>query len=419
MNLWSLGIASLWNRRFTAGLSVITIAISLILLLGVEKIRYSARDSFANTVSGADLIVGARGGALPLLLYSVFRMGNATLNISWESYQHIAKQAGVAWTIPISLGDAHRGYRVIGTTHAYFDHYRYANKRDLRFAQGKRFDDLFDVVLGAEVAAALGYELGQKIIVSHGIGNVSFLEHDDKPFRVSGILQPTGTPVDRSVHVSLEAIEAIHVDWQQGVRIPGAAISAEQVRTMRLQPKAITAFIVGLESRVGVFKLQRYVNAYSGEALSAILPGVALQELWDILRIAEQALLVVSVFVVVAAFAGMMAVSLAGLNERRREMAILRAIGAGLRHIVGLLIAESVLLTVLGLALGLFVLYLGLWALQPWVIAQYGLLLPLSLPGRNGLLMLLGFIFAGLLAGIVPAVKAYRNALADGLLVKV
>ena len=289
-----LALQSLRNRWLTATLTVFAIAVSIMLLLGVEKVRAGARQSFADTISGTDLIVGARSGSIQLLLYSVFRIGNATNNITWPSYQDIAARPEIAWVVPLSLGDSHRGFRVLGTTPDYFTHYKYRQTHGLAFASGAPFADLFDAVVGADVAAALGYKVGDRIIVSHGLGVVAFVEHDDKPFRVSGVLEKTGTPVDRTVHVSLEAIEAIHVDWQSGGRVPGQSVSADDVRRMDLKPKAITAALIGLKSRLATFRLQRSINEYRAEPLSAILPGAALQELWGLVGTAETALKAVS-----------------------------------------------------------------------------------------------------------------------------
>ena len=341
MTVIRLAARSLRNRWITAVLTVLAIAVSVVLLLGVEKIRTGAKASFANTISGTDLIIGARSGGIQLLLYSVFRIGNATNNMSWRSYQHIRARPEIAWMIPLSLGDSHRGFRVIGTTAAYFERYKYRRNQSLRFAAGRPFNDLFDAVVGADVAAELGYATGDPIIVAHGVGRAGFNKHDDKPFRVSGILAKTGTPVDRSVHVSLEAIEAIHIDWQRGTRRADRQVTAEQVRGMSLKPKAITAAMVGLKSKLATFKLQRYVNTYRSEPLSAILPGVTLYELWGLVATAETALLVVSVMVVITAILGMITMILATLNERRREIAILRSVGAGPRTVVALLVSRS------------------------------------------------------------------------------
>lgn len=411
MNLLRLAWKSLLNRRGTALLTVLTIAISVILMLGVEKVRLHARQSFANTISGTDLIVGARSGPVQLLLYSVFRIGNATNNISWKSYREIAALPGVRWSIPISLGDSHRGYRVVGTTSDYFEHFRYAKKRQLEFDSGRAFEDTYEAVLGAEVARQLGYRSGDRLVLTHGLGTDGLAaDHGDKPFVVSGILAATGTPVDRSVHVSLAGIEAIHINWNKFETDPTLARSSSD-----LEPRAITAFMLGLDSRFLAFRLQRHINEYKQEPLLAIFPGVALNELWDLMRVAEQALRIVSLLVAAAAMAGLLAVSLTALNERRREMAVLRSVGASYLNVMGLLISESALLTAFGIGLGILLQNLVLIMLQPWLVDQFGLLLPFGLPGPREWALLGGLQLTGILVGLLPAWRGYRNSLADGL----
>jgi putative ABC transport system permease protein len=413
-----LAAQSLRNRALTASLTVLAIAISVMLLLGVEKVRTGARQSFADTISGTDLVVGARSGAIQLLLYSVFRIGNATNNVTWKSYQDIAKRPEVAWMVPLSLGDSHRGFRVLGTTTDYFTRYKYRHGQALAFAAGKPFADLFDVVIGADVASTLGYKVGDRIVVAHGTGSVSFVEHEDKPFHVSGILAKTGTPVDRTLHVSLEAIEAIHVDWQGGMPVPGQTISAGEVRRMHLEPKAITAALVGLNSKLATFKLQRAINEYREEPLSAIIPGAALQELWSLVSTAETALSVISTMVVATALLGMVTTILTTLNERRREMAILRSVGARPATILGLLTTEAAFLTLSGVALGLVLLYGCLIALRPLVDRTYGLQLGIDPPTAAEWLTLGAIVLAGVVAGLIPALRAYRLSLADGMTVR-
>ncbi len=415
-----LGLAtrSLWNRRLTAGLTLVTIALSVTLLLGVERLRNDARSGFANTVSGTDLIVGARSGAVQLLLYSVFRIGDATNNLDWRSYLELARHPRIAWTVPLSLGDSHRGFRVLGTTPAYFEHYRYGRKQPLRLARGRPFDGVFEAVLGAQVAEQLGYRLEQRVVVAHGAGKVSLRSHEDRPFQVVGILEPTGTPVDRTVHVSLQGIEAIHLGWEGGAPLPGLKLGSERVQRMDLTPKSITAFLVGLKSKLATFRVQREVNKYAKEPLLAILPGVALQQLWGLVGVAESALLAISGFVVLVGLAGMLTVLLAGLDARRREMAILRSVGAGPHQILGLIMGEAALLTATGIMAGLALLYALLLGVQPLAESQWGLHLSLALPNPREWL-LLGIIFgAGLLSGLLPAWLAYRHSLADGLSIR-
>jgi putative ABC transport system permease protein len=413
-----LALHSLRNRWVTAALTTSAIALSVMLLLGVEKVRTGARDSFANTIAGTDLVAGSRTGDIQLLLYAVFRIGNATNNLTWESYRDIAARPEVAWIVPLSLGDSHRGFRVLGTSRDYFEHYRYRQDSGLAFSAGGLFEDLFDAVLGADVAEALGYGLGDPIVVAHGLGTTSFAKHDDKPFRVAGILAKTGTPVDRTVHVSLEAIEAIHVDWQSGAPIPGYTVSAEEVRQMELRPKAVTAALIGLKSKLATFKLQRFINEYPEEPLSAILPGAALQELWSLVGTAETALAAVSVMVVATALLGMVTMILATLNERRREMAILRSVGGRPVTILGLLVAEAGVLGIAGVGLGIAMLYGVLVVVRPLVDAHFGLYIEIGWPSSREAAALAGVFGAGLVAGLVPALRAYRFSVSDGMMIR-
>jgi putative ABC transport system permease protein len=410
---------SLWNRRLTSALVVLAIALSVTLLLGVERLRTQARASFAHTLSGTDLIVGARGGPINLLLYSVFRIGDPTNNVNWSSYRTLTTHPQVAWTIPLSLGDSHRGFRVLGTSRDYFQHYRYGRDQPLRFAEGREFEDVFDAVLGAEVADRLGYRPGQSIVIAHGAGEVSFALHDDKPFRVVGILARTGTPVDQTVHVSLEGIEAIHADWRGGAPIPGMRLSAEQVRQLDLTPKTITAFLVGLKSKTAIFRLQREINEFAAEPLLAILPGLTLQQLWDLLGLAENALLVVSGLVVLVGLTVMLAALLTGLNERRREMAILRALGARPGQIFALVLGESMALALAGAAFGVLLLQGALLLAGPMLQARLGLAIAGWPPSSHELILLAAVLGCGLLAGLFPAWRAYRYSVADGMTIRI
>jgi putative ABC transport system permease protein len=417
--MFAMAIKSLKNRKFTTILTIASIALSVTLLLGVERIRKEAKASFVKTVSGTDLIIGARTGPVQLLLYSVFRIGNATNNISWESYQEIARNPNVKWTIPISLGDSHHGYRVMGTNSDYFEYFRFAGGRRLEMAGGRIFNGVFEAVLGADVAKALDYQLDEEIVIAHGAGKVSFIKHDDKPFTVVGILQRTGTPVDQTVHVPLEGIEAIHIDWHDGAPVPGQSISAQQALTMDLSPKVVTAFFVGLKSRIAAFSVQRFVNQYSQEPLLAILPGVSLQELWSLIGVAENALLAVSGFVVVVGLSGMLIALMTSLNERRREMAILRSVGARPLHVFSLIVGESALLTFMGVAIGIGLLYGLLLTSQPLILERFGLFIEIGAVSLYELGLIIIVCLAGIIIGLIPGYRIYRYSLADGMTIRI
>jgi len=409
---------SLWNRRGTALMTLLSLVISIALLLGIDHLRLEAKRSFTSTVSGTDLIVGARSGQLNLLLYSVFRLGNATNNISWQHYQQIKQHPQVKWSIPLALGDSHRGFRVIGTTDDYFRFFRYGQQQQLEFASGQAFADVYQTVLGAAVADKLGYQLGEQIILSHGVGAVSFSQHKDQPFTVVGILAPTGTPVDQSVHVSLAGIEAIHRGWQGGAPAFGKQPKLSDTELAALQPKVITGFMLGLKSKVATFALQRQINEFKAEPLTAILPGAALAELWQMLSMVENLLLLVTLLVLIAALIGMMTTLLAAMKERQREMAILRAVGARPWQLFWLIELEVLCLTLLSIAGALATLTAALWLAQPLLSSQYGLVISIWPWHAHTGTLLAALTGISLVLGAIPSYLTYRQSVAQGLVVR-
>ena len=414
-HLLRIAAASAWNRRLTLGLILTAITLSVALLLAVERLRREARDGFAQAVSGVDLVVGARSSPVQLMLYAVFRIGDATHNMRWDSFRAIAARPDVAWAVPLSLGDSHRGFPVLGTTAAYFEYFRHGAAVPLALASGRRFEGLFEAVIGADVARQLGYRQGERIVLNHGSGADALAEHADKPFLVAGILARTGTPVDRTVHVSLESIEAIHLDWQGGAPIPGVRIAPALARKFDLAPKAITAVLVGLKNRSAVFRAQRQINTYEAEALLAVLPGVALDELWRVVEVVERTLLAVSVLVVATGLASLVAVMLAGLNERRRELAILRAVGARPRDIFLLVAVEGLGVTLAACVAALLLLALTVAAAGTPIQAHFGIAIQAKWPLPSEWLLLGGVVCAGLLTSLLPGYRAYRMSLGDGL----
>ncbi|MCC7546964.1 MAG: ABC transporter permease [Burkholderiales bacterium] len=442
-----LAVRSLLNRRATALLTVLSIACAVVLLLGVERLRHESRESFTSTLSGTDLIVGARSSPVHLLLYSVFHVGNATNNLSWESYRAIAQRPEVAWTIPLSLGDTHGGFRVLGTGPEFFEHFRFGTGRALELRSGQALSGPRDAVLGAEVAAKLRYRLGERIVVAHGAGDVSFSLHRQHPFVVAGILRHTGTPVDRTVLVRLDGMDAMHqppaarsdVDpldaalaARRGAAPPSTAPRAHHHETRHAAAPgpqastdghsahgAITAFLVGLKSRPAVLSMQRQINEYRAEPLTAILPAATLPELWEIVGAVEKALFGVSVLVTAVGLTGMLVALLTSLNERRREMAVLRSVGARPTHVFALIVGEAAVLTLTGVAIGIALLYAGLAIGQPWLEARMGLFVPIGWPSMReaGLAALVAV--AGIIIGLLPGYRMYRQSLADGMTIRV
>ena len=221
------------------------------------------------------------------------------------------------WAIPLSLGDSHKGFPVLGTNSDYFKYFRYGQKKTLEFTAGKPFAQIFDVVIGSEIAKQLKYNIGDKIILSHGIHKQSLQKHDEYPFQIVGILKPTGTPVDRTVHIQLEEWKLYILDGKTECKFFKNTISKEFLNS-GIEPKSITAIFVGLKSKLATFSFQRTINNFADGALLAILPGVALSELWQMMSLLEKSLLLVASLVFVSACFGVSAV-FTQLNTRKKR----------------------------------------------------------------------------------------------------
>ncbi len=410
MLLLPLAARSLRNRLLISALTVCSIALSVTLLVGIEQVRVGVREGFTGTIRDVDLIVGARGGTAQVLLSTVFGMSTPSGSIAWPTYEKWSAHAAVAWTIPYSLGDSHRGFRVIGTTEAFFERYRFRD-RHVEFAAGHAPRDEHEVAIGSEVADRLGYTVGDSVTLAHGVAAVSFAQHEAHPFIVSGLIAPTRTPIDRAVYVTLDGLEAMH----EAEAASGLPMGPPPAARPAGEPPPITAFLVGTKNRIETPRLQREMNEDRAEPLTAIIPGVALQQLWQAVGNAEAALRVVAMLTLVVGLIGMCVALYASLESRRREMAVLRAVGAGPRTIVSLLVLESSLLAALGAALGVVLTYVGIALAQAPIEARYGIALTAQPLGPTEWAYLALVVSGGTLVGVLPAWKAYRASLADGL----
>ncbi|HPI41052.1 MAG TPA: ABC transporter permease [Pseudobdellovibrionaceae bacterium] len=428
MIFFRLALKSLRNRFTSTVLTVLSISLSVTLLLAVERTKRAAEEGFTQSVSQVDLLVGGRTGPVNLILYSVFNMGSASNNISWESYQEIKNLPEVAWTIPYSLGDGHRGFRVVATDENFYEHYRFRGNQKVELLEGQPALDVWDVVLGSDVYKKLKYKVGEPVVIAHGVTRgEGLLFHDDKPFRVVGILQPTGTALDQSLYISLYGMEAIHIDWKYSESSDSKkenshtkkASSQTELKKENIKIGPITSFFLRTKSRVETLRLQRFINNYTSEPLLAIIPGVTLSELWGSLSQIDVVLKIISFMVLIVGLAAMVSTILAGLNERRREMSILRSLGAGPLRLTSLLVFESCLLTSLAILVGVIINSVLFLFLSGWLANQFGFYIQGSSYSKIEFIYLALIWLFGTLVGFIPAIKASRLALKDGLSVRV
>ena len=481
-----LALRSLRSRLLTTSLTVASIALSVTLLVGIEHVRTGVRESFAGTIKGTDLIVGARGGSLQVLLSTVFGIGSPGGGVKLSTFERWKAHPAVKWAVPYTLGDSHRGFRVVGTTAEFYERYRYRADGRVTFAFGHAGATDADVVIGSDVAEKLRYTIGTAVVVTHGMRDIGTSSHEAHPFKVVGVLNRTFTPIDRSVYITLAGVEAMHDGFEKPVApktivaaktksapvltprvariprpvaamptpgaplvmpgatpppgmpmvMPGASPPPTAVEAPKLISKPvpvvavaaepavvvdahaddqITSFFIGTKNRFEALMLQREMNTDLVEPLTAVIPGVALGELWQNIGSAEVGLRVIAIFAVMIGLSGMLVSLYSSLEARRREMAIFRAVGAGPRTIVTLLVLESGLLSLLGCVLGVVFVYAGLFVGQAPIEQRFGLHLTIRPLGATELGYLAIVLVAGIMIGFVPAMKAYRTSLVDGL----
>ena len=420
---WSLAWRSAWSRRHALAMVALSVSVSVLILLGVQQLRHDARESFTQALSGVDLIVGPRGSASELMLYSVFQVGRPSRNMAHEAYVALRALSQVRWAVPVQLGDTYRGFPVLGTTPELFEVFQTQGAR-LQWAQGRPFADpqadagaVVEAVLGAQVAARHGLSVGDRLVLTHGRSDGLAPDHADQPFTVVGVLQATGAPIDRNVIISLQGFEALH----QGMGAPGlpwlggAGAAPTVAERAALVPRELTAVWVGLHARTEVFSARRGIERLPQDSLMAVLPGVALDELWQVVKLAENALLAMGVLVAVSGMLSVAAVLMVGLSARRKELAVLRALGATPFAFLGLVWLEALGVCLMGMLGGLVLHGLGLWALQDLLRTELGIAVQWGWPTAEVAWSLAGLVLAAWLAASVPALRAYRLSLVDGL----
>ena len=427
MRLWlSMAWHSAWSRRFALLLVMLSVSVSVLILLGVQQLREDARRSFSHALSGVDLIVGPRGSATELMLYSVFQIGRPSRNMGFAGFEEIQRMPQVRWAVPIQLGDTYQGYPVLGTKAVLFKEFK-SQGRGLEWAQGRAFGNpseqpqaMSEVVLGAEVAQRFGHQAADLLVLTHGSGGgPEDTDHDDHPLVVVGVLKPTGAPIDRAVLINLEGFEAMHQGWGMGISpksLKSAAAALPQTQDVNaLQPVSLSAEWVGLHNRADVFSVRRKIESMNRDPLMAVLPGVALDELWQVVKVVENSLVLVGFMVAVSAMLGVAAVLLVAMAGRRKELAILRAMGAAPRALLGFVLLESVLVCLVGIVCGYIASQSLMWAAQDMLRTGFGVMVQPGWPSTDSLLSLGGLFVVSVLASLLPAWRAYRLSLMDGL----
>ena len=412
----SLLLKSMRSRIIPTSLVTISLMASMVLLLSIERIQQGTEEGFNQSISGVDAIIGPRSSSLELVLYTVFHLGRPTNNITTKTINDVKQRSDISWLVPIALGDSHRGYRVIATEPNYFQHIRYGNNQPLTFSKGAPFTELSEATLGSDVAEKLNYSVGSEIQITHGSIESIGSKHDDFSFTVTGVLNKTGTPIDQAIFLDLKGYELLHLGWKSGKKVFSLEdIDLSSLPPDALNPKTVTAAFVGLKSKLTIFNFSKNIREYPEEAISAVIPGIALSELWSIVGLVDKGFQLLSWIIIAISLIAMVTLIIASLDNRKQEMTIYRANGASPKFLAAMVICESLVIGLVAI-IGAIIL---VTAVTYFATSQLNLALGISPSFKWTSLdeiKVFGIILlSGVLSSLIPAAMVFRKNLHQAL----
>ena len=403
---------SIWSRILPTSLVTISLMASMVLLLSIERIQQGAEEGFNQSISGVDAIIGPRSSSLELVLYTVFHLGRPTNNITTKTIDEIKLRNDIDWIVPIALGDSHKGFRVIATDSNYFEHIKYGSNKSLEISEGRIFSEISEVVLGADVASKLNYKIGTSIQITHGSSESIGSKHDDFSFIVTGILDKTATPIDQAIFLDLRGYELLHLGWQSGRKVFSLDnIDLSAIPEDDLNPKTITAAFVGLKSQLTLFNFTKSIREYPSEAISAVIPGIALSQLWSIVGLVDKGFELLSWIIIAISLIAMITLIIASLENRKQEMTIYRANGASPIFLGGIVIYEALIIGLVAIVGAILIVTIVTYFATNQLNLALGITPSFKLVSLGEIRIFTIILLAGVLSSLIPAIMVFRKNL--------
>ena len=440
MSIPKLLFRFLQQRVIANTLTMFAIAVGVALTASILTLRTEAERSFSQKDTGFEIIVGAKGSPLQLVLNTLYHVGAPVGNFSLADCERLRSDKRIKSSLPMVFGDNVGGFKVIGTAPEFFTKFEYRKGLPIPMAAGKPFAGDFEAVLGAEVAEALNKKTGDSIIVRHGLEANEEGAHDHGKMPVVGILAPTGTAFDKGVYMTMRTVWDTHYhEYQEAQEAAETALNKAENKEQGKQHSqaeehqhdeehhtehehhhdipseftTVTALVVKLKSPVFYDSFIRSVN--EGTSAQAAIPIREITGLFQIVGNVSGILLGISYLVIVLGAISIIVALYTSLNERRREIAILRALGAHRRLIVGLIVTEAVMISTLGSLLGLVVARFGMIVAKNSLQAQLGAKLYPAVWYSFDSILVLGVIALAAFVALLPAFAAYRTDVAENL----
>lgn len=399
MNALLLALASIRSRPLNSGLSLLAAAAGIALVCATLLLSQAVADGFQRNAEGIDIVAGAKGSPLQLVLSTVYHADVPAANIDMADYRALAHNRHIRQAIPLALGDNYRGWRMVGTTPAYPALY------GAELADGHMFTQPFETVVGA----VTGLKMGEKFAVSHGFSADSDDVHDFQLYTVVGVLKPTGTVLDRLLLTTVESVQQLHAHHEE--HAPGEPPDPDEAQELAMAHQ-VTAVLLKVRGAMDLINLPHQLNAESN--IMAAVPSYVMARLTANLGIGRRVLLMLGAGFVGLAMLILLSAMAASLAARRYDLAVLRVLGAAPATLAATVIAEGLMIGLGGAVIGLLAGHMLAWALILGTGALKGVVLPASLlaPGPLDAMLLLAGLLGGMLAALLPAVLAARTDIA-------
>lgn len=426
MNLFQIVLKNIKQRKLSAVLTIISTLLGVALVIAILVIKQESEDAFNQTATGYELIVGPKGSPLQVTLNTIYHIGLPVNNMPYKTYELISKDKRVKLAIPYVMGDNYKNFRIIGTSEKIFTEFEYQKGKRYSFQTGRQFKNENEAVIGSDVAEKTGMKIGDTFIGSHGVEAYEYAEeHDEHKFIVMGILNKTFTPNDKVIFIPMESVWDLHYHGQENIAdtIHSHHDHAhdnehEHEHTIPEERKTVTSILVSLKSPVYFDLLRRQINddKFEGINAQAIIPVLEIMQLFEIIGNINSVLLIVAYLVIFVAVISILVSIYNTINERKRDIAIMRALGASRGIIFGIIILEGLFISTIGAVLGVFTGHFAVYIFSPLISAKTGILITGLTFNIFELYLVLGTIILSMLVSILPAVKAYRTDVAKNLL---
>ncbi len=404
MNLLKISTNNLKDKPLTTSLSILLMAlgiaiISLLLLAGKQ-----IEEKFTRNVAGIDMVVGAKGSPLQLILASIYQIDSPTGNISMEEANRLTRSPLVKSTIPLSMGDSYQGYRIVGSNEKYLAHYQ------AEFESGKVFSKAMEMVVGSKVAKNLGLKVGDAFSSQHGFGKEGEA-HKEKQFKVVGILKTTNSVLDALMITPLESVWAVHDEHHE--EEVGKGINAlklleeDNVGANNTRPsQEITSLLVKFRNPAMGMMMARSINQNS--TLQTATPAIEINRLFALLGVGVDALKWIALVIIIVSGLSVFVSLYNSLKERKYEMALMLSMGASRTKLFLLLLLEGLIISVIGFVIGIFLSRFGLWIMSENVEQNFHYDFNVLSLLTEEFYLFLGALFIGLLAAAIPSLGIYN-----------